>query len=161
MTPAQDTIAAIATAPGAGGVGIVRLSGPGAQAIAKKICARALSPRRAHHVRFLDADGGTIDWDVLRPQTREAFLDIAEAITRRFDKPTHVIEHETADGPALGGAITSGFEPPAPPTVPHVPQGPARDAYARSEAGRRSNGERHGHRTPEPTEAAERSTQRA
>ena len=24
------------------------------------------------------ADGGTIDWDVLRPQTREAFLDIAE-----------------------------------------------------------------------------------
>ncbi|WP_447584688.1 tRNA uridine-5-carboxymethylaminomethyl(34) synthesis GTPase MnmE [Pseudoxanthomonas mexicana] len=61
MTPAQDTIAAIATAPGAGGVGIVRLSGPGAQAIAKTICARALSPRRAHHVRFLDADGGTID----------------------------------------------------------------------------------------------------
>ena len=61
MTPAQDTIAAIATAPGAGGVGIVRLSGPRAQAIAKTVCARALSPRRAHHVRFLDADGGTID----------------------------------------------------------------------------------------------------
>ena len=61
MTPAQDTIAAIATAPGAGGVGIVRLSGPRAQAIAKTVCARALSPRRAHHVRFLDADGGAID----------------------------------------------------------------------------------------------------
>ena len=61
MTPAQDTIAAIATAPGAGGVGIVRLSGPRAQAIAKTVCARALSPRRAHHVKFLDADGGTID----------------------------------------------------------------------------------------------------
>ena len=26
------------------------------------------------------ADGGTIDWDVLRPQTREAFLDIAERV---------------------------------------------------------------------------------
>lgn len=33
------------------------------------------------------ADGGTIDWDQLRPKTREAFLDIAEAITRRFDTP--------------------------------------------------------------------------
>lgn len=61
MTPAHDTIAAIATAPGAGGVGIVRLSGPRAQAIAETVCARALSPRRAHHVKFLDADGGTID----------------------------------------------------------------------------------------------------
>ena len=61
MTPAQDTIAAVATAPGAGGVGIVRLSGPEAQAIAKTICARALSPRRAYHVRFRDAEGGTID----------------------------------------------------------------------------------------------------
>lgn len=61
MTPTQDTIAAIATAPGAGGVGIVRLSGPRAQAISETVCARALSPRRAHHVRFLDADGGTID----------------------------------------------------------------------------------------------------
>ena len=51
MTPAQDTIAAIATAPGAGGVGIVRLSGPRAQAIAKTVCARALSPRRATMMR--------------------------------------------------------------------------------------------------------------
>ena len=33
--PANDTIAAIATAPGAGGVGIVRLSGPRALAIAE------------------------------------------------------------------------------------------------------------------------------
>ena len=61
MTPAQDTIVAIATASGAGGVGIVRLSGPAAQAIAKMICARALSPRRAYHVRFRDAEGDTID----------------------------------------------------------------------------------------------------
>jgi tRNA modification GTPase len=61
MTPAQDTIVAIATASGAGGVGIVRLSGPAAQAIAKMICARALSPRRAYHARFRDAEGGTID----------------------------------------------------------------------------------------------------
>ncbi len=30
------------------------------------------------------ADGGLLDWEQLRPRTREAFLDIAEAVTRRF-----------------------------------------------------------------------------
>lgn len=61
MTPTHDTIVAIATAPGAGGVGIVRLSGPHAQAIAEQICTAVLSPRHAHHVHFRDADGGTLD----------------------------------------------------------------------------------------------------
>ncbi len=56
-----DTIAAIATPPGAGGVGIVRLSGPRARAIAKSICGRSLRPRHAHHVRFLAGDGEIID----------------------------------------------------------------------------------------------------
>ncbi len=59
--PASDTIAAIATAPGAGGIGVVRLSGPRARGIAETICQRALSPRHAHHALFLDADGATID----------------------------------------------------------------------------------------------------
>ncbi|GHA86943.1 tRNA uridine-5-carboxymethylaminomethyl(34) synthesis GTPase MnmE [Cognatilysobacter bugurensis] len=59
--PARDTIAAIATAAGHGGVGIVRLSGARAPAIARAVCRRALEPRRAHHVRFCDADGATID----------------------------------------------------------------------------------------------------
>lgn len=57
----RDTIAAIATAAGAGGVGIVRLSGPGARAIGEKVSARALRPRHAHHVRFHDAHGATLD----------------------------------------------------------------------------------------------------
>ncbi|MFC0676457.1 tRNA uridine-5-carboxymethylaminomethyl(34) synthesis GTPase MnmE [Lysobacter korlensis] len=57
----RDTIAAIATAAGAGGVGIVRLSGPQAAAIARTLCGRLLRPRHAHHVRFADADGSTID----------------------------------------------------------------------------------------------------
>jgi len=56
-----DTIVAIATAAGAGGVGIVRLSGPRALAIGETISARALRPRHAHHARFQDADGGVID----------------------------------------------------------------------------------------------------
>ncbi|HVI59509.1 MAG TPA: tRNA uridine-5-carboxymethylaminomethyl(34) synthesis GTPase MnmE [Luteimonas sp.] len=60
-TEATDTIVAIATAAGAGGVGIVRLSGPRAAAIARAICGSPLRPRIARHVRFLDADGGVID----------------------------------------------------------------------------------------------------
>src|SRR3546814_4775647 len=50
------------TAPGAGGVGIVRLSGPRSAAIAHEVCGgRPLRPRIARHVRFRDADGATID----------------------------------------------------------------------------------------------------
>ena len=57
-----DTIVAVATASGSGGVGIVRLSGPTAQAIAREVCGgRALRPRHAHHARFLDAAGDVID----------------------------------------------------------------------------------------------------
>lgn len=58
---ARDTIAAIATAAGHGGVGIVRLSGPRARAIGERIAQRALRARRAHHVRFADARGEVID----------------------------------------------------------------------------------------------------
>src|SRR5690606_24361464 len=56
-----DTIAAIATPSGAGGVGIVRLSGPAAASIAHQLFARPLQPRYAHHVRVSGADGGVID----------------------------------------------------------------------------------------------------
>ena len=58
---ANDTIVAIATAPGAGGVGIVRLSGPAAKRIAETIAGKSLLPRTARHARFLDADGDIID----------------------------------------------------------------------------------------------------
>jgi tRNA modification GTPase len=58
---ATDTIAAIATPAGSGGVGIVRLSGPRAVQIGETVCARALTPRRAYHARFRGAQGETID----------------------------------------------------------------------------------------------------
>ena len=61
MRQATETIAAIATAPASGGIGVVRLSGPRAREIAQTLCARALRPRHAHHVRFRDADGGVLD----------------------------------------------------------------------------------------------------
>ena len=60
-THASDTIAAIATATGAAGVGIVRLSGPRSLAIAEQVCAIRLQPRKAHYARFRDAADETID----------------------------------------------------------------------------------------------------
>lgn len=57
----QDTIAAIATAAGAGGIGIVRLSGARSRDIAQALCARPLEPRQATYARFRDGDGATID----------------------------------------------------------------------------------------------------
>ena len=56
-----DTIAAIATAAGSGGVGIVRLSGPRARAIADTVAGPGLRPRQASHRRFRDEAGCTID----------------------------------------------------------------------------------------------------
>ncbi|UHQ20439.1 tRNA uridine-5-carboxymethylaminomethyl(34) synthesis GTPase MnmE [Lysobacter sp. KIS68-7] len=55
-----DTIVAIATAPGAGGVGVVRLSGPRSRAIAEALCDCALVPRHAHYVR-MRANDETLD----------------------------------------------------------------------------------------------------
>ncbi len=56
-----DTIAAIATATGAGGIGIVRLSGPAALAIGAALCGGMLRPRHAHHAVFHAGDGRIID----------------------------------------------------------------------------------------------------
>ena len=59
--PPEATIVAIATAAGAGGVGIVRLSGSAARAIGETVCGRRLPLRRATFACFRDADGSTID----------------------------------------------------------------------------------------------------
>lgn len=61
MNIPRDTIAAIATAQGRGGVGIVRISGPLASSAAQAITARALTPRYAHYGAFRDAEGDVID----------------------------------------------------------------------------------------------------
>ena len=61
MTTATDTIVAIATAPGAGGVGMLRVSGPNAAPIAQALGCPALQPRHAHYARFRDAAGEVLD----------------------------------------------------------------------------------------------------
>ncbi len=61
MLREQDTIAAIATAPGCGGVGIVRVSGKKAIAIAEQMLGKCPAPRYADYLDFYDANGGVID----------------------------------------------------------------------------------------------------
>ncbi|HSN18375.1 MAG TPA: tRNA uridine-5-carboxymethylaminomethyl(34) synthesis GTPase MnmE, partial [Gammaproteobacteria bacterium] len=56
-----DTIAAIATPPGRGGIGIVRISGPEAATIARELTGHAPRPRRAQLRRFKDEDGEILD----------------------------------------------------------------------------------------------------
>ena len=65
MSPAGDTIAAVATAPGRGGVGIVRVSGPRAKAIAITLTGREPTPRHAHYGAFHADDGEVIDEGLL------------------------------------------------------------------------------------------------
>lgn len=57
----NDPIVAIATAPGRGAVGIVRVSGKAITPVIAAICGRQLAPRHASYLRFCDATGGVID----------------------------------------------------------------------------------------------------
>jgi tRNA modification GTPase len=61
MTPGVDTIAAIATPPGAGGIGVLRVSGPQARAIAIALSGRNPKPRIFHFAAFRDAAGEALD----------------------------------------------------------------------------------------------------
>ena len=58
---AADTIAAIATPPGRGGIGIVRVSGAEVSAIAGAVLGRLPETRKATHCGFLDARGERLD----------------------------------------------------------------------------------------------------
>lgn len=65
MSTVRDTIAAVATAPGRGGVGIVRVSGPRARALAITLSRREPTPRHAHYGPFHANDGEVIDEGLL------------------------------------------------------------------------------------------------
>ena len=58
---ATDSIAAIATAPGSGGIGVVRVSGPASVQIAQGILGACPPPRHAAYLAFKEADGSLID----------------------------------------------------------------------------------------------------
>lgn len=57
----KDTIVATATPPGKGGIGIVRVSGPAAAAIAASMTGAVPTPRTACNVHFNDSNGEQID----------------------------------------------------------------------------------------------------
>ena len=62
MFSTDDTIVAIATPPGRGGIGVVRLSGPDAAAIARTLTGReGFEPRHATLATVVAADGAPID----------------------------------------------------------------------------------------------------
>src|SRR6266540_3384251 len=66
MFSTEDTIVAIATPPGRGGIGVVRLSGPDAAAIARALTGRdGFEPRHATLATVTDSGGRPIDQAVV------------------------------------------------------------------------------------------------
>lgn len=89
---ATDTIAAIATPAGRGGVGIVRISGPLARALMRSIVGRELTPRSAHYGGFFErADG------------REQLLD--QGIALFFPGPNSFTGEDVLELQGHGGPI--------------------------------------------------------
>lgn len=84
-----DTIAAVATAPGRGGVGIVRVSGPLAPAIAYSLTGRKLAPRRAVYCGFRDSDGAALD----------------RGIAIRFEEPRSLTGEDVLELQGHGGPV--------------------------------------------------------
>jgi len=58
---ASEVIAAVATPPGRGGIGIVRISGPRLGSLLQGLVKIEIAPRRATRVDFVAADGSVID----------------------------------------------------------------------------------------------------
>lgn len=88
MSP-DDTIAAIATPPGNGGIGILRLSGPDALAIGEAICVSRLEPGKIQFRRFYDAADQVID----------------HGLCLYFRKPHSFSGEDSVEIQAHGGAI--------------------------------------------------------
>lgn len=63
--PHSDTIAAIATAPGRGGIGVVRVSGAALSGFAERLCGIVPRPRHAVLASFRDAGGRPLDEGIL------------------------------------------------------------------------------------------------
>jgi len=85
----NDTIAAIATPSGQGGVGIIRVSGPKAVELADKISGLCPAPRYAHYGAFVDQNKKTID----------------SGLTLFFKKPFSFTGEDVVEFHAHGGPV--------------------------------------------------------
>jgi tRNA modification GTPase len=88
--PTADTIVALATPPGRGGVGVVRISGPQAPDMARALVGRLPEPRRAAYVRIRGCDGATLDHGLA------LFFAAPHSFTGE-----HVLELQAHGGPVL------------------------------------------------------------
>jgi tRNA modification GTPase len=65
MTLVNDTIFALATAPGKSGVAVVRVSGPEVEAVSKALCGLLPEPRLATLKVIRDSDGIRVDQSLI------------------------------------------------------------------------------------------------
>ena len=86
-----DTIAAIATPPGRGGIAVVRVSGPAACEIARRLIGRAPAPRTATRAKFLDGAGAEID----------------DGLALRFEAPRSFTGEDVLELQGHGGVVVS------------------------------------------------------
>ncbi len=91
--PIRDTIAAIATPPGRGGIGVLRLSGPGALPIATPLLGRLSGPLQPGRARFCH---------IVEPATGET-LD--EALATYFQGPRSYTGEDTVEIAAHGSPV--------------------------------------------------------
>ena len=100
-----DTIVAIATAPGRGGVAVVRVSGPEAFAIAERLTGRAVAPARVQFARLCGLESS-----VSRPASedlrRETGDVIDEGIVLSFKSPHSYTGEDVVEFQCHGGAVT-------------------------------------------------------
>lgn len=92
----SDTIAAVATPPGRGGVGIVRVSGPACSDIAQAIIGLVPEPRYATLALFRDAEGSVIDEGIV------LFFPAPNSFTGE-----HVLEFQGHGGPVVMDLLLS------------------------------------------------------
>src|ERR1700744_1030181 len=87
----NDTILAISTPPGRGGIGIVRLSGPTARTIAEPLLKlrHPLAPAQARFAEILDNTGETLD----------------EAVVTYFEKPHSYTSEDIVEIAAHGSPV--------------------------------------------------------
>lgn len=90
MNQNADTIAAIATPPGKGGIGIVRVSGPLVPSLIEDCFGRPLPPRQAELRAFRDRDGEILDRGIA------LFFEAPHSYTGE-----HVLELQAHGGPVV------------------------------------------------------------